>query len=258
VEVIDTDYPAAHSMDTTWFAVDKDGHVGAFATGENGSVPEGSHVRDGEAHLALLDWHIPPGSVRTPPRRQRIDVGNELALLGAFYFYYEVYGEEAAAIPCYSRYGVNCRNFAGPYIRDQLPPGDLLYVDQLPPNLRKTFSQIRFTEVSFAELEYVQPFEHLRFSGWGGPGRPTCPPTAGRCGRVPGGWMTSRSSAASFWRRTRVGRSGSSSTGRPIRRPADTAFHGARECAFLADILAPSGRSRIPRTGRCWRPPPTS
>jgi hypothetical protein len=157
-------------MDTTWFAVDKDGHVGAFDTGENGPVPEGSLTRDGEAHLALLNWHVPPGSARTPTRRGPLDVGNELALLGAFYFYYEVYGEEAASIPCYSRYGVNCRDFAGPYIRDLLPPGDLLYVDQLPPNLRKIFSQIRFTEVSFAELEYVQPFEHLRFSGWGGAG----------------------------------------------------------------------------------------
>jgi hypothetical protein len=34
-----TDYPAAHSMDTTWFAVDKDGHVAAFESAEGGAVP---------------------------------------------------------------------------------------------------------------------------------------------------------------------------------------------------------------------------
>ncbi len=30
---------AAHSMDTTWFAVDDDGHVAQFFTGENGGIP---------------------------------------------------------------------------------------------------------------------------------------------------------------------------------------------------------------------------
>lgn len=35
-----TDYPAAHSMDTTWFAVDDDGHVAIFSSGEAGAVPE--------------------------------------------------------------------------------------------------------------------------------------------------------------------------------------------------------------------------
>jgi hypothetical protein len=34
------DYPAAHSMDTYWFAVDADGNVAMFDTGEGGAVPE--------------------------------------------------------------------------------------------------------------------------------------------------------------------------------------------------------------------------
>jgi hypothetical protein len=33
------DFPAAHSMDTTWFAVDADGNVGRFRSGEDGAVP---------------------------------------------------------------------------------------------------------------------------------------------------------------------------------------------------------------------------
>jgi hypothetical protein len=33
------DYSAAHSMDTDWFAVDADGHVGYFDSGEAGAVP---------------------------------------------------------------------------------------------------------------------------------------------------------------------------------------------------------------------------
>lgn len=34
-----TDFPAAHSMDTEWFAVDADGNVGIFYSCENGAVP---------------------------------------------------------------------------------------------------------------------------------------------------------------------------------------------------------------------------
>ena len=34
------DFPAAHSMDTTWFAVDKHGHLGVFDSGEDGAVPD--------------------------------------------------------------------------------------------------------------------------------------------------------------------------------------------------------------------------
>jgi hypothetical protein len=36
---MNADYPAAHSMDTTWFAVDRDGVVGYFHSSETGVVP---------------------------------------------------------------------------------------------------------------------------------------------------------------------------------------------------------------------------
>jgi hypothetical protein len=35
-----SDFPAAHSMDTTWFAIDADGYVGIFNSSEGGAVPE--------------------------------------------------------------------------------------------------------------------------------------------------------------------------------------------------------------------------
>lgn len=34
------DWPAAHSMDTEWYAIDKCGHVGKFFTGEAGALPK--------------------------------------------------------------------------------------------------------------------------------------------------------------------------------------------------------------------------
>lgn len=33
------DFPAAHSADTTWFAIDADGHVAVFESGEAGCIP---------------------------------------------------------------------------------------------------------------------------------------------------------------------------------------------------------------------------
>lgn len=46
---METDFPAAHSMDTCWFAIDQDGHVARFDTGEAGAVPSGALAGD-EAH----------------------------------------------------------------------------------------------------------------------------------------------------------------------------------------------------------------
>src|SRR5262249_54905015 len=39
---MDADFPAAHSMDTMWFAVDKDGRVACFDSGEAGAGPAGA------------------------------------------------------------------------------------------------------------------------------------------------------------------------------------------------------------------------
>jgi hypothetical protein len=50
---MDADFPAAHSMDTTWFAVDKDGRVGYFESGEAGAVPVEA-LQGESAHSMLM------------------------------------------------------------------------------------------------------------------------------------------------------------------------------------------------------------
>lgn len=47
---MECDFPAAHSMDSTWFAVDRDGHVALFGTGEAGAMP-GDAATDEEEGL---------------------------------------------------------------------------------------------------------------------------------------------------------------------------------------------------------------
>jgi hypothetical protein len=54
---MDADYPAAHSMDTCFYAVDRDGHVAVFSTGEAGALPMAAAADDeGQMrdHLAQL------------------------------------------------------------------------------------------------------------------------------------------------------------------------------------------------------------
>jgi hypothetical protein len=48
------DLPAAHSMDTEWFAIDDRGHVGVFDSQEMGQVPE-AHFTTWDQHSAWSD-----------------------------------------------------------------------------------------------------------------------------------------------------------------------------------------------------------
>src|SRR3954463_4742679 len=59
----DADYPAAHSMDTGWFAVDRDGHVAYFYSGEAGAVPADACREERTALLHELEAVVP----RTDP-----------------------------------------------------------------------------------------------------------------------------------------------------------------------------------------------
>src|SRR5947209_20344599 len=71
----EADHPAAHSMDTTWFAVDAVGDVAVFDTGEPGHAP--SHVTE-----------------------QLFVTEEEAKQLG--YFFYE-YGSQWAVVDVYER-----------------------------------------------------------------------------------------------------------------------------------------------------------
>jgi hypothetical protein len=46
------DYPATHSMDATWFVVDRDGHVALFEAGNTVPIPETEKPGD----LRSLTW----------------------------------------------------------------------------------------------------------------------------------------------------------------------------------------------------------
>lgn len=135
----DPDYPAAHSMDTIWYAVDDAGHVAALWTGENGSLPLGSRTS------SLLEelYRRSVGNNAEPYP----DWDRSAQALGVFTYRYDDGNTEDRPVEVYRRDVVAARP---------------LHVDQLPPDLRAEWKRFRFPGVRFSEAEILQPFEFFQ------------------------------------------------------------------------------------------------
>jgi hypothetical protein len=153
---MEPDYPAAHSMDTFWYAVDKEGHVGVFFTGENGhlpSVPAGPFQdTDLMEFVRQLRGGAPRGDDEEEDEDEEFDwdaVVGEAAERGLF-----VYEYDEEELPVAAPYGIMAE------------PKAPLHADQLPPRLRKLCKQVRFDKVTFPGSEHVQPAEHVKCDFW--------------------------------------------------------------------------------------------
>jgi len=142
---MDADFPAAHSMDTTFFAVDAAGHVAVFFTGETGPAPEGASR---ESLFALVDQLS--GILPEQTNRATIESMHEAGL-----FCYEANEDEPLPLQPiyerYERYGV---------------PEKTLHVDQLPPRIRKLSKQFPLEDLCFAISEKIQLLEHVDCQVW--------------------------------------------------------------------------------------------
>jgi hypothetical protein len=65
------DFPAAHSMDTTWFAIDRDGNLALFDSGEAGAVPEETVADQGSPFEDELRA-LPATGVKLDPEGHRV------------------------------------------------------------------------------------------------------------------------------------------------------------------------------------------
>jgi hypothetical protein len=144
--MMEPDYPAAHSMDTAWFAVDSQGFVAMFDSGENGHVPCSMRSADGVWHdiayhpLWELCFSGLQGVYRLADMAQRI---------GLYYYNYDEEGFDPLE----------------PYVRE-IQPNVPLHVDQLPPELRQECKRIRFEKVLFVQSERIQPLEYFACTFW--------------------------------------------------------------------------------------------
>jgi hypothetical protein len=138
------DFPAAHSMDTEWFAVDARGHVSQFMTGESGMLPRGSGGEPGAIGNLAEQLRGRPLSDEDFDNYEGV-----LARAGVFVFDYQ-----DGWLELYY-----------PYARVQRPEAPL-HVDQLPPALRKQVKAVRLEGVDFSAVEFVQPLEHVECDFW--------------------------------------------------------------------------------------------
>jgi hypothetical protein len=137
---MEADYPAAHSMDTFWFAVDAAGHVAMFISGENGHAPDGE-TNDVSSELWELRKSIESDEENGWDRDELCrDVG-----LYAF-----DYNEDYDPI--------------APYFRSIVPEVPL-HIDQLPPELRERCRSVCF-DVRFDQIERLQPLDFLHCVFW--------------------------------------------------------------------------------------------
>ena len=133
------DYPAAHSMDTVWFAVDEAGHVAALWTGENGSLPTGLR------HSDLLDeLYRQTFQDNAEPHP---DWDRSAEALGVFAYHYSDGNTEDRPVDVYQRAGTVAA---------------ALHVDQLPPDLRAAWKRFKFSGILFSEAAVLQPFEFFQ------------------------------------------------------------------------------------------------
>ncbi len=131
---------AAHSMDTTWFAVDRDGHVAVFDSGEAGAVPIDGYTDD---FAPILDELVKAAGGK---ELDWDELPERLAELGIFFYTHEEW-ENALAGP-YERRGTPAQPMPG---------------HQVPRGLRA--HMVSF-DGRFAETDQLQPLEHWKSEAW--------------------------------------------------------------------------------------------
>src|SRR5262245_49267558 len=114
----DADYPAAHSADVSWYAVDSAGYVALFQSGENGPAPRAA---EGEYYLTDLVRTLVPEipSDALPPYEELAE------RFGIFLYDYD-----------------EPSDLVGAYHRRVVPPRPA-HVDELPPEIRRGCKEYR-------------------------------------------------------------------------------------------------------------------
>ncbi|HVE41112.1 MAG TPA: hypothetical protein VNM14_14555 [Planctomycetota bacterium] len=144
------DFPAAHSMDTDWFAVDKCGHVALFRSGESGAVPVEARILigpdGGDEKL---------GNALFGPLTEEMEEDDDL-----------VYPDTAAH--GVFEYEHETENWiSGPYARHE-PPEKPVRLGDLPPQVKEKLKRLEFRSLCFQETSKIQPVEHAACASWEG------------------------------------------------------------------------------------------
>src|SRR4051794_8124191 len=124
---MEPDYPAAHSMDSSWYAVDKNGHVALFVTGAGGAMADNAYSPAAREFLEDLDPEEVEAMGIDPA--QLNDIAPEQLPAEERVFVYET--------------GPLDECLAERYHQRQAPRQPL-HIDELPPAVRAAIGQTRF------------------------------------------------------------------------------------------------------------------
>lgn len=131
VNDFDNDYPAAHSMDTTWFAVDKNGYLAVLESGGSGAVPLEAIPKDLKELRECWTLSKELGSTRFADK--------------AIYRYTCDLEWEAELIESYERVVQDVHN------------KPMLKYEDLNQSMQKAVKPFHFRDRCFAEAESIQP-----------------------------------------------------------------------------------------------------
>lgn len=155
------DFPAAHSMDAVWFAVDEDGQIAMFDTGEAGAMPE---TAGDEKQANTLYQEL----AQLPKRGKKIVAADHSFTVAHLRLPIPRSGGKDADDISLTRRGVYnyshvCDNWiAGPYGRATTPSKPLT-LGELPKRLHRKFVKL---PIQFARSPFVQPAAHVACRSW--------------------------------------------------------------------------------------------
>ena len=166
--------PAAHSMDTEWFAVDEDGHVARLATNEGGAVPEGGGFphgdsRNGGSWLWLDEQALVAAALKLLAGRDSsvASVLDEFELsaedVAPLVLYGHPFDGQRNALGCLGLFVYRCQSQqAAPYPLLVRPAHPLVF-DELPEEVRSQFQPGYWPE-RFEHEKLIQPLEATALS----------------------------------------------------------------------------------------------
>jgi hypothetical protein len=147
------DFPAAHSMDTRWYAIDAEGHVASFYSGEVGAVPVAAFpalraAPAGGIGTTLINLLAPDPAAWAYA---------EWSLAAAEFGLFDYVHAHRFEYPHHFEYlNWEGQRVSGPYARRAVPPRPI-HVDQLPPIVRAVVAAVRLDGLTFAEEQAIQP-----------------------------------------------------------------------------------------------------
>ncbi|MGD9681602.1 MAG: hypothetical protein AB7W16_10495 [Candidatus Obscuribacterales bacterium] len=150
------DFPAAHSMDTAWFAVDKDGFVAFMDSSEPGAVPY-LYGYDQDYKEEVVEA-IAANCGLSLKRCEYDLIVPESAGLYNYSCDFDYPGEQTDEIEAMD---------ATPPYKLRGRPDKPVHISELPENLASYCKTIEFRDLSFKETEWIQPALKVPCFLWG-------------------------------------------------------------------------------------------